>query len=164
MLAITNVRVFDARQAILGEPSTVYLYRGKVAAVLPAAKPVAKEATVVDGTGRTLLPALIDVHGHEYDWGAPLHVAGGVTVVRDVGNDNEQFLQLLEKGETSEYMTPRYLGRAGFLEGTSPFASRGSHLGRWRPYDEHLGHSPRRHGHERHRRLLPGRKYTPRSA
>ena len=41
MLAITNVRVFDTRKAIIGEPSTVYLYRGKVAAVMPAAKPVA---------------------------------------------------------------------------------------------------------------------------
>jgi hypothetical protein len=128
MLAITNVRVFDTRRAILGEPSTVYLYRGKVAAVMPAAKPVAKEATVVDGAGRTLLPALIDVHGHEFEWGAPLHVAGGVTIVRDIGNDNEQFLRLLEKGESGEYLTPRYLGRAGFLEGASPFASRGSAL------------------------------------
>jgi imidazolonepropionase-like amidohydrolase len=128
MLAISNVRVFDTRKAILGEPSTVYLYRGKVAAVMPAAKPVAKEATVVDGAGRTLLPALIDVHGHEYEWGAPLHVAGGVTIVRDIGNDNEQFLRLLEKGESGEYLTPRYLGRAGFLEGASPFASRGSGL------------------------------------
>jgi imidazolonepropionase-like amidohydrolase len=128
MLAITNVRVFDTRKAIIGEPSTVYLYRGKVAAVMPAAKPVAKEATVVDGAGRTLLPALIDVHGHESEWGAPLHVAGGVTIVRDIGNDNEQFLRLLEKGESGEYLTPRYLGRAGFLEGASPFASRGSAL------------------------------------
>lgn len=128
MLAVTNVRVFDTRKAVLGEPSTVYLYRGKVAAVLPAAKPVAKEATVVDGAGRTLLPALIDVHGHESEWGAPLHVAGGVTIVRDIGNDNEQFLRLIEKGESGEYLTPRYLGRAGFLEGASPFASRGSAL------------------------------------
>lgn len=128
LLAITNVRVFDSRQAVLGEPSTVYLYRGKVAAVLPASKPVAKEATVVDGAGRTLLPALIDVHGHESEWGAPLQVAGGVTIVRDVGNDNAQFLRLIEKGEAGEYLTPRYLGRAGFLEGASPFAARGSAL------------------------------------
>jgi imidazolonepropionase-like amidohydrolase len=124
MLAITNVRVFDSRKAVLGEPSTVYLYRGKVAAVMPAAKPVAKEATVVDGTGRTLLPALIDAHGHESEWGAPLQVAAGVTIVRDIGNDNEQFLRLIEKGESGEYLTPRYLGRAGFLEGASPFAAR----------------------------------------
>lgn len=124
MLAITNVRVFDTRKAILGEPSTVYLYRGKVAAVMPATEPVAKEATVVDGTGRTLLPALIDVHGHESEWGAPLQIAGGVTIVRDIGNDNEQFLRLIEKGESGEYLTPRYLGRAGFLEGASPFAAR----------------------------------------
>jgi imidazolonepropionase-like amidohydrolase len=128
MLAITNVRVFDSRKAVLGEPSTVYLYRGKVAAVLPAAQPVAKDATVVDGGGRALLPALIDVHGHESEWGAPLQVAGGVTIVRDVGNDNEQFLRLIQKGESGEYLTPRYLGRAGFLEGASPFASRGSAL------------------------------------
>ena len=124
MLAITNVRVFDARNAVLGEPSTVYLYRGKVATIMPAGKPVAKEATVVDGTGRTLLPALIDAHGHESEWGAPLQVAAGVTIVRDIGNDNELFLRLIEKGESGEYLTPRYLGRAGFLEGASPFAAR----------------------------------------
>ena len=124
MLAITNVRVFDAHKAALGEPSTVYLYRGKVATIMPAGKAVAKEATVVDGGGHTLLPALIDAHGHESEWGAPLQVAAGVTIVRDIGNDNELFLRLIEKGESGEYLTPRYLGRAGFLEGASPFAAR----------------------------------------
>lgn len=55
-------------------------------------------------------------------------MAAAVTIVRDIGNDNELFLQLIEKGESGEYPTPRYLGRAGFLEGASPYASRGSAL------------------------------------
>lgn len=127
-LAITNVRVFDSRTATLSALRTVYLFRGRVAAVVPANEPIGKDAQVIDGTGKTLLPGLIDVHGHEDPWSAPLQIAGGVTIVRDIGNDNPEFLKLIQKVEHGDVVGPHYLGRAGFLEGESEFATRFSGL------------------------------------
>jgi imidazolonepropionase-like amidohydrolase len=46
-------------------------------------------ADVVDTTGRHLLPGLIDVHVHYFEWMGELFLAHGVTSVKDVGNDVE---------------------------------------------------------------------------
>ena len=45
------------------------------------------DATVVDLAGCTLLPGLIDVHVHYFEWMGELFLAHGVTTVKDVGND-----------------------------------------------------------------------------
>jgi hypothetical protein len=127
-LAIKNVRVFDTKTAALSDPRTVYLFRGRIGAVVPASEPIGKDAHVIDAAGKTLLPGLIDVHGHEWPWGAPLQIAGGVTIVRDIGNDNDEFLSLMKQVEHDEVTGPRYLGRAGFLEGLSEHAARFSGL------------------------------------
>jgi imidazolonepropionase-like amidohydrolase len=62
---ISNVRVFDGDG--LTAPSTVVVADGVVASVGEGAAPGADlppGATTVDGTGRTLLPGLIDAHMH----------------------------------------------------------------------------------------------------
>jgi imidazolonepropionase-like amidohydrolase len=46
-------------------------------------------ADVVDTTGRFLIPGLIDVHVHYFEWMGELFLAHGVTTVKDVGNDVE---------------------------------------------------------------------------
>ena len=45
--------------------------------------------TVIDATGRFVLPGLIDVHVHYFEWMGELFLAHGVTAVKDVGNDVE---------------------------------------------------------------------------
>jgi imidazolonepropionase-like amidohydrolase len=50
---------------------------------------VPEDATVIDTTGRFVLPGLIDVHVHYFDWMGELFLAHGVTSVKDVGNDVE---------------------------------------------------------------------------
>lgn len=45
------------------------------------------DTTVVDISGRYLLPGLIDVHVHYFEWMGELFLAHGVTTVKDVGND-----------------------------------------------------------------------------
>jgi imidazolonepropionase-like amidohydrolase len=122
-LAIRDVRVFDPVAGALGPPSTVYVFRGKVSAVFPASEPVPADAAVVDGGGRTLLPALVDMHGHESPWSSALQIAGGVTTVRDVGSSEREILELEAKAESGAWLGPR-LWRACFLEGESPFAAR----------------------------------------
>ena len=122
-LALRDVRVFDPIAGALGPPSTVYVFRGRVTAVLPSAEPIPDDVAVVDGAGRTLLPGLIDMHDHEAPWNAALQIAGGVTTARDLGNADRELLELEAKADSGAWLGPR-LWRSGFIEGDSPFAAR----------------------------------------
>lgn len=123
--AIRNVGVFDSRTGTVSAPKTVVVFDGRISTILPADVPLPKDAYVVDGTGRTVVPALIDMHAHEYNWGGALQVAGGVTTIRDIGNDHANILEQDRKYAAHEWLGPR-VWRAGFMDGKSPFSSRGS--------------------------------------
>ncbi len=121
-----NVRWFDSEAAQMRGPSDVYVRRGVIAAVYPANSPVRAlddTATVVDGTGRTLLPGLWDMHGHIGRWDSILHMAGGVTGVRDMGNINDAINDLKTKVDSGMLIGPRIVP-TGFIEGDSPFAAK----------------------------------------
>ncbi len=121
---IRNVRPFDTAKAALGPLSDVYLHGGRIAAIYPAASPANEAATVIEGEGRALLPALFDMHAHEDAWNAALQVAGGVTTSRDMGNDNALLAALSAEIDRGELIGPRVVP-AGYIEGESPFSSRG---------------------------------------
>jgi imidazolonepropionase-like amidohydrolase len=57
---VRNVRVFDGER--VHERVNVVVRDGRIAAIGEASPP--RDLPVVDGTGRTLLPGLIDAHGH----------------------------------------------------------------------------------------------------
>lgn len=119
--AITNVRVFDPVAKALSAPSTVRVEDGVIASVTLGAGDTAG-AYVVDGEGGTLVPGLIEMHGHLGQDGALKNIAAGVTLVRDMGNDNEVLSELIEKIRNGKLAGPRVV-RSGFIEGKSPFNS-----------------------------------------
>jgi imidazolonepropionase-like amidohydrolase len=61
-----DVVVFDSRAGKLTDTSQVLVKDGLIASVTPgpAAPPGSDGATVIDGTGKTLIPGLIDAHWH----------------------------------------------------------------------------------------------------
>jgi hypothetical protein len=120
---LRNVRVFDSAKARLGEPTTVVVFRDKIVGVRPDSVPEAG-AQVVEGEGGTLLPGLCDVHAHLGSWDGPLHLAAGVTSIRDPGNDNDTLLALTAEIDAGRLLGPRVV-RAGFLEGSSPYSASG---------------------------------------
>jgi imidazolonepropionase-like amidohydrolase len=120
---VRNVRVFDSRAAKVGAPTNVAVFRGQIAN-LQAEIPKDGAAVIVDGAGGTLVPGLFDMHGHYGAWSGPLHLGAGVTTVRDMGNDNESLLALKQRIDAGQLLGPRLI-LAGFLEGRSPFSSRG---------------------------------------
>lgn len=84
-LAITKVRVFDGQQVL--PDATVLVDGDKIAAVYPAGASVTIPAGVeiVDGTGQTLLPGLIDSHVHAFEKGAlEQSLVFGVTTALDM--------------------------------------------------------------------------------
>ena len=122
-ILIRNVNVFDAEAGAMRGPLDVYVHRGRIAAIFPAGAAEREPATIVDGTGRYLLPGLFDMHTHEWPWNAMLQIAGGVTTVRDMGNDNKALDELRTDIDNGRLVGPRVVP-AGFIEGDSPYAAR----------------------------------------
>ena len=120
-LAITNVRIFDPHAKALTALSTVTVKDGVITAVVPGVTDVGGDY-VVDGQGGTLVPGLIDMHAHLGQDGALKNIAAGVTLVRDMGNDNAVLKELIGKIDAGTLAGPRVV-RSGFIEGKSPFSS-----------------------------------------
>jgi len=120
-LAITNVRVFDPKAKAMTAPSTVIVENGLIKSV-KVGKADTKGAYVVDGQGGSLIPGLAEMHGHMGEDGALKNIAAGVTLMRDMGNDNAVLNELITKIEAGTLAGPRVV-RSGFIEGKSPFSS-----------------------------------------
>jgi imidazolonepropionase-like amidohydrolase len=101
VIAITHVRVIDGTGAPARADQTLILRDGNIAAMGPAASTsVPDGASVVDGTGKSVMPGLVMLHEHLYYPTGPgvygqlgasfirLYLAGGVTTMRTAGNTN----------------------------------------------------------------------------
>ncbi len=72
-----NVRIFDGKSPALSAPSNVLVRGNKIERVSAQPIPVDRRAdtTVVDGSGRTLMPGLIDNHAHPTFFNLPMAVS-----------------------------------------------------------------------------------------
>lgn len=121
---IRGARIFDSEHARLGGASDVLVRDGRIVSVTAAGAARAQAEHVVDADGRVLLPGLFDMHVHAGRWDGALHLAAGVTSVRDMGNDNTLMAQLIAEERAGTLLSPRIVA-SGFIEGESPMASRG---------------------------------------
>lgn len=89
-LAIEHVSVIDATGQAAQPDRTVIIDRDRIVAVLPGKKAhIPKNAQIVDGSGKFLIPGLWDMHVHDASdarapWSHLLFVANGVVGVRDM--------------------------------------------------------------------------------
>lgn len=123
LTVIRNVRWFDAPAATMRGPADVYLRAGRIAAVVDPGTLDARPDHVIDGTGRSLLPGLFDMHGHTWAAAGPQHLAAGVTSARELAGQNDEVQRLQARFAAGELPGP-HLYAAGFIEGKSPFSSR----------------------------------------
>jgi hypothetical protein len=124
LTVVRNARIFDSDKASVGQPSDIYVLRGRITAVLPAGAPVRAADNTIDAAGRIVLPGLFDMHGHVDRWSGALNLAAGVTSVRDMGNDNPQLQAMLDETIAGKLLAPQVVP-AGFLEGESPYSANG---------------------------------------
>ncbi len=82
--AIRAARVFDGERVI--ERADVIVRAGRIEAV-GAGLPIPDGLPVVDGSGRTLLPGLIDAHTHSFGSARRQALAFGVTIEIDLHGD-----------------------------------------------------------------------------
>ena len=123
-VAFQHVQVFDARRGTVSAPQTVVVFRDRISALQPDSVALPPGTLTVDGTGKTLLPALFDLHTHGSPWSGALQLAGGVTTARDLGNDHDSLLQQEARYASGAWLGPR-LWRAGFMDGASPYTASG---------------------------------------
>lgn len=123
-IAITNVTVIPMDSERVIEGHTVVVEGERIVAVGPAGEiEVPEAATVVDGTGRWLIPGLAEMHGHIPQPSAPrelvenvlfLWVANGITTVRGVLGASGQ-LELKAEANSGAIVSPTlYLAGPSF--------------------------------------------------
>lgn len=120
-LLLRRVRVFDPAAAAVAEHQSVLIADGRIVAVgADVAAP--REAEVIDGQDRFLMPGLWDMHAHyQGDYEGLIRLACGVTTVRDLANDADALAARSADIEAGRDIGPRIL-KAGFIDGRSEFS------------------------------------------
>ncbi|MBP8274987.1 MAG: amidohydrolase family protein [Acidobacteria bacterium] len=134
VVAITHVRVIDGTGAPARADQTLILKDGNISAMGPSAStPTPEGATIIDGTGKSVLPGLVMLHEHLYYPTGPgvygqlgasfvrLYLAGGVTTIRTAGNENGFMDMSLARGtEDGSIVGPTIDATAPYLNGPRP--------------------------------------------
>ncbi|MBN3519239.1 amidohydrolase family protein [Algoriphagus lutimaris] len=119
---IQNVNVFTRAGTLLSNQDVI-VEAGKIKAILKTGgEAIEQGVTIIDGTGKTLLPGMFDMHTHNDKFRGIMHLAGGVTSVRDLAN-NKQLKSLAGQFERNEIIGPNIVIYSGIIDGPGPFAN-----------------------------------------
>jgi len=135
VIALTHARAIDGTGAPARADQTIVIRDGSIAAVGPAASVTPPAgATVVDLTGRSVMPGLVMMHEHLYYTTGPgvygqlgasfsrLYLAGGVTTMRTAGNVNGIMdINLARRIAAGELPGPDIDATAPYVNGPSTF-------------------------------------------
>lgn len=116
-----NVNVVDVENGLLLEAQHVATADGTIT-VISAAPIEDADALRIDGTGKSLMPGMWDMHGHFGLSDGVLNIAGGITSVRDIGGVHERTIDMTEKFDAGVVIGPNTY-RAGFMDKSGPYAS-----------------------------------------
>jgi imidazolonepropionase-like amidohydrolase len=121
-IAITNVTVIDVETGRRLPQSTVVIEADRIARVGRGIR-LPLGATVLDGTGRFLIPGLWDMHSHNESSGEealPLYLANGVTGTRDMGSAADFILPLRDRIARGELLGPVIVAAGPILDAAPP--------------------------------------------
>ena len=123
-LVIEHGRLFDSETGTVRDGVSVRISGDKIAAVAKDGDEslgLGSSPEILDAKGKMLLPGLWDMHVHLGDWDdGLLHLAAGVTTVRDLANDIDHLQDLRGKFDAGTLAGPRVI-MAGFIDGRGPF-------------------------------------------
>lgn len=121
-LCLVGFEVLDIDAGQLRSGTTVRVANGLIQAVGADGTVECGDARTIAGEGRTLMPGLWDMHVHIGASDGALHLAAGVTSVRDLANTHETLMETIEQFESGTAIGPRIF-RAGFIDKAGPFAA-----------------------------------------
>lgn len=90
-IALVGGDIVDGLTDVTQKDMVMIIKDGRIAAIgNRSTMEVPNDAKVIDVTGKTLMPGLWDMHAHsnQVQW-APAYLAGGITTIRDNGNEIE---------------------------------------------------------------------------
>jgi imidazolonepropionase-like amidohydrolase len=118
-VAVLHARLFDPAKKTTLDDATIVIEGGTIKAVgTKLAAPSGAE--MIDAGGKTVIPGLWDMHVHAGDDDGLLHLAEGVTTVRDMGNEMTSSLKRKARWDARAELGPRLI-LAGFVDGRGPF-------------------------------------------
>jgi imidazolonepropionase-like amidohydrolase len=119
-IVIRNVTVIPMAGSGPVTAQTVVVRDGRIAAIGPAAGVRPPDgATVVDGTGKYLIPGLFEMHAHTSKTRASalgLYVVHGVTTLRDQGSEHAEVLRWRREIRSGVRVGPRMIIAGPYLE------------------------------------------------
>jgi imidazolonepropionase-like amidohydrolase len=120
-LALVHANLFDAESGQVLPNRTVLITGSRITAVgADGQVALPRNAETVDAAGKTLLPGLWDMHVHLGSGDGLLHMACGVTSVRDLANDTDALLAMRRRFDEGSEIGPRVV-MAGFIDGRGPY-------------------------------------------
>ncbi len=149
-LALVGARIITAAGATSSggviERGTIVIDANRIVAVGPsAAISVPAGATRVDVAGKTIMPGIVDVHGHvggendglvaQQNWPLAANLAFGVTTTHDPSNDTETVFTNAELIRSGQKLGPRL-----FSTGTILYGAETSFKAVVESYDDALAH------------------------
>ena len=123
-IALSNVTIIEGTDNPPLKNATIVWRAGRITRVASDQKPP-KDATVIDGAGKYVIPFLWnnDLHGPAYDEAPPLLkelVANGVTTVRDMGALLADIVRLRDAIAAGRVFGPRLFVAGPLMEGPVP--------------------------------------------
>ncbi len=119
-IAIQNVTVIPMTGSASLTGQTVVLRDGRIAEIGPVAQlRVPVGATLVNGSGKYLIPGLFEMHAHTSKTRASalgLYVVHGVTTIRDQGSEHAEVLRWRNEIRADTRVGPRMLIAGPYLE------------------------------------------------
>ena len=121
LLALVGGSLIDGTGNAIKKDATIIIKAGKIISIGSRLKTIIpKSAKVINVTGKTLTAGLWDMHAHsnQVDW-SPAYLAGGITTIRDLGNEIEFATSFRDVVNSGKQMGPEIL-LAGMVDGAGP--------------------------------------------
>ncbi len=119
---LRNVRLIDGVADQAREGMSVVICGDRIEAITDDGGPSGPEFEVIDCSGKTVMPGLIDTHVHATlvdDIDLSLFIATGVTSARDVGGRLDKVLTLRERLSKGDVLGPRLFVCGPLMDGGS---------------------------------------------
>ncbi len=125
-LVIQNGDLFDSERGVMVPRQTVVVQGDRIVAVGAAAStPAPAGATVIDATGKTIMPGMWEMHTHlqvsNQSTLGLMQLTQGLTTARDLASDIDVAVSQRDRERAGKLATPRMI-LAGFMEGPLKWA------------------------------------------